>query len=67
MDKVVQTGTMGGVRYEVHKVEKLLTTPLYYAVLKYNNGDEVPTRKTHYRSECLDFVRTELAEESFYG
>lgn len=67
MEKVIEANSMRGVRYEIHKVERILTYPLYYAILKFNNGDIVETEKARYKSECMDFIRTVLAEESVYG
>jgi len=67
MDTKIQIGTIGGIHYEMFRIDRFLKSPLYYAILKFNNGDEVQTDKVRYLSECIDHLRTKVAEEGFYG
>ncbi len=67
MDKIVETGTMGGVRYEIHCVSRFLHSPLYYAILKFTADEQIQTDSVKYKSECMDYIRTVIAEEHIYG
>lgn len=68
MTKLLYSNTMGGVVYDMYiEHQPLKLYPLYYSILKWKNGEVTQTDKVPYEAQCVDLVRTIVAEETYFG